>query len=142
MNKKTLESFTLKINEMEATTRASIESLHQQAKALEEGSKNMDSFDQSSNNSEMNRLRNLESQANRQLVSIVAAKDRIAKNKFGICLTCEEDIPAKRLLSNPLSIRCIDCQQDLEDSQRIHKTKNSGGIINGGDSTTPTPEED
>jgi RNA polymerase-binding transcription factor DksA len=37
---------------------------------------------------------------------------------FGVCITCEEDIPEKRLFSNPLCSRCLECQEDVEREQK------------------------
>lgn len=139
MNKKTLEAFKTQINEMEAQTHNSITSLTSEAKALEEASQGLDSFDISTNNSEMNRLKNLKAQEDRKLLQIKAAKTRILNNKFGICLECDEDIPLNRLKSHPLSIRCIDCQSDLEDST---KSRGRGGLFNESSESASTQDED
>lgn len=37
-----------------------------------------------------------------------------------ICVDCDERIPHARLLAYPQSVRCIDCQSDLERQQQ-HK---------------------
>ncbi|MBZ5590941.1 MAG: TraR/DksA family transcriptional regulator [Acidobacteriia bacterium] len=56
-----------------------------------------------------------------QLKLIEEALDRIEAGDYGICLSCEEPIPAKRLEALPWAKFCVTCQQSLsgmqEDSQ-------------------------
>lgn len=33
----------------------------------------------------------------------------IEAGRYGICFTCQEDIPRDRLEANPLAVRCMDC---------------------------------
>lgn len=40
---------------------------------------------------------------------IDAALKRIDEGEYGYCVTCGEDIPAKRLDFDPAAARCIDC---------------------------------
>lgn len=39
---------------------------------------------------------------------------RIAQGGYGVCSDCGADIPARRLESQPLALRCVDCQSDSE----------------------------
>ncbi len=48
-----------------------------------------------------------------QLRMIEEALDRIEAGDYGICLGCEEPIPAKRLQAVPWAKYCVTCQQEL-----------------------------
>ena len=52
-----------------------------------------------------------------QLRLIEEALDRIAAGDYGICLSCEEPIPAKRLEALPWAKFCVTCQQSLSSLQ-------------------------
>jgi DnaK suppressor protein len=45
---------------------------------------------------------------------ITAALERIDNGSFGICLSCEEEIAAKRLAAVPWTALCIGCQEVAE----------------------------
>ena len=44
-----------------------------------------------------------------ELKRIDAALQRLEDGSYGACLSCGEDIPAKRLRSDPMTPLCIDC---------------------------------
>jgi DnaK suppressor protein len=46
-----------------------------------------------------------------QLRLIEEALDRIEAGDYGVCLGCEEPIPAKRLQAVPWAKFCVECQQ-------------------------------
>lgn len=48
---------------------------------------------------------------------IVAARQRIAAGKYGICTYCGSEIDYERLLVYPTAKRCIKCQREHEDSK-------------------------
>jgi DnaK suppressor protein len=48
-----------------------------------------------------------------QLQMIEAALDRLSSNDYGICLGCEEPIPAKRLKALPWARYCVGCQESI-----------------------------
>jgi DnaK suppressor protein len=63
----------------------------------------------------------------RQLRLIEEALDRLRGGHYGLCLSCEERIPAKRLHALPWARYCVTCEQkagageeagDLEDAPR------------------------
>jgi DnaK suppressor protein len=45
----------------------------------------------------------------RNISEIQQALERIAKNAYGVCVTCEETIPDKRLQAIPWTRLCVDC---------------------------------
>src|SRR5579862_3753578 len=51
-----------------------------------------------------------------QLRMIEEALDRIEAGDYGVCLRCEEPIPAKRLQAVPWAKYCVGCQQELSNN--------------------------
>jgi DnaK suppressor protein len=51
------------------------------------------------------------------LRSVEAALKRIAKDEFGVCLLCEEEIPDKRLNALPWAAYCVRCQEMMDQAQ-------------------------
>jgi DnaK suppressor protein len=45
----------------------------------------------------------------RNVAEIEQALERIAKNEYGVCVTCETPIPDKRLNAIPWTRLCVDC---------------------------------
>ena len=50
----------------------------------------------------------------RRLRDIEAALGRIEKDSFGVCVDCEEQIPAKRLAALPWASRCVSCRETVD----------------------------
>jgi len=48
-----------------------------------------------------------------QLRMIEEALDRLSSGDFGVCLACEEAIPAKRLKALPWARYCVSCQEAI-----------------------------
>ncbi len=44
-----------------------------------------------------------------EIARIKAALARIDSDEYGYCLRCEEDIPQKRLASDPSATLCVEC---------------------------------
>jgi len=57
---------------------------------------------------------NLASNQQEFLYQIDEALKRIEDKSFGVCETCEKDIPLKRLKALPFAKLCIKCQEDAE----------------------------
>lgn len=55
-----------------------------------------------------------------QLRLIEEALDRIHSGDYGVCLACEEAIPAKRLHALPWARYCVSCQEEIGASQDRH----------------------
>ena len=55
-----------------------------------------------------------------QLRLIEEALDRIHSGDYGVCLACEEPIPAKRLQALPWARYCVTCQEEAGASQDRH----------------------
>lgn len=52
------------------------------------------------------------------LADIRAALDRIEDGTYGICEDCDDDIAPRRLAAVPWALRCIRCQEALENSDQ------------------------
>lgn len=50
----------------------------------------------------------------RELREIAVARERLAQGEINECIECGGEIGFKRLLANPVAVRCIDCQGRLE----------------------------
>ena len=61
-----------------------------------------------------------------QLRMIEEALDRIEAGDYGICLSCEEPIPPKRLEALPWAKFCVSCQQSLGSMQDDSETAKPG----------------
>ena len=48
-----------------------------------------------------------------QLRMIDEALDRFESGEYGICLSCEEEIPSKRLTALPWAQYCVPCQEQV-----------------------------
>nr|HET7859192.1 TraR/DksA family transcriptional regulator [Caldimonas sp.] len=49
-----------------------------------------------------------------ELRQIAAAKERMARGEYGICIACGSEIPVERLQAQPAAARCLPCQQRFE----------------------------
>ena len=54
-----------------------------------------------------------------QLRMINEALDRVDAGDYGICLSCEEEIPGKRLAALPWAKYCIPCQEQVSASEKM-----------------------
>jgi len=59
------------------------------------------------------------SQSRTQLRKVELALDRISAGEFGVCAACDGAISLKRLQALPWASKCIECQEQSEQS-RIH----------------------
>ncbi len=48
---------------------------------------------------------------------------RIEQGSYGICTDCGADVPVERLRSQPLALRCIDCQLHNEQLGRVRPAR-------------------
>jgi DnaK suppressor protein len=52
--------------------------------------------------------------ASRRLREVESALRRLAEDDFGVCVECDELIPARRLAAIPWAIRCVSCQDAVD----------------------------
>lgn len=56
----------------------------------------------------------LEKTLEKSLKDVKKALDRIAKNEYGFCKYCKQEIDAKRLKARPTSSACVSCKTKLK----------------------------
>jgi DnaK suppressor protein len=66
-----------------------------------------------------------------QLRLVEEALDRIHTGDYGVCLSCEKPIPAKRLQALPWAKYCVTCQQNLGRMQQIETEEARPGAPGG-----------
>lgn len=49
-----------------------------------------------------------------ELREIAAARARMERGEYGVCVDCGVDIPAARMEAQPMALRCIPCQEKYE----------------------------
>lgn len=59
-------------------------------------------------------LLNLSENQRRKILDIDAALERLARGEYGMCLRCEEEIPARRMEVRPFSRYCVECKTEVE----------------------------
>jgi len=62
-----------------------------------------------------------------QLRLIEEALDRIEAGDYGVCLGCEQPIPAKRLQALPWAKYCVECQQAQSNGDDSHSPRMPAG---------------
>ena len=50
----------------------------------------------------------------RELRDLEAARSRIARDEYGVCIDCGPEIAVQRLLAQPTATRCLTCQAFYE----------------------------
>lgn len=70
--------------------------------------------DMSSNSYNQEVLMYLSETQRSRVRDIDAALDRMDKGVYGLCLRCEEEIPARRMEVRPFSRYCVDCKAEVE----------------------------
>jgi len=63
-----------------------------------------------------------------KLRMVEEALDRLAAGDYGVCLSCERRIPAKRLRAVPWARYCVECQERLA-ARREQSRRLSPGIF-------------
>lgn len=76
--------------------------------------------DQASAEMDQNFELRLKEREQKLLKKIDEALERLAANTYGICESCGQEIPYKRLKARPVTTLCIECktQQELEEKIR------------------------
>lgn len=128
MDKKTLKEFTEILNKSETDTKLAILELDKNLEELE-ASNEGDAFDKATTLVDITRLKSIIHSRQNQLLRIKAAKTRIDSGKFGECVSCGAEISKKRLVANPTSLLCIDCQEEKELDAKDSKARYGGGTM-------------
>lgn len=62
------------------------------------------------------------------LKQIDHALDRVQAGEYGICVECENPIPAKRLAAAPEATRCVRCQEAVERGGQAEADSPAAGL--------------
>ena len=80
---------------------------------------------------QMNRevaIRNLDRES-KLLKSVEEALDRLETGAFGVCLSCDEAIPEKRLQALPWASHCVVCQEKLDRRRALGECKDNIDLL-------------
>jgi len=58
-----------------------------------------------------------------ELAGLDSALQRLAEGEYGICVECGETIARDRLYANPAALRCAECQQFAEHTERLARAR-------------------
>jgi len=116
MDKKKLETFKKRLEERQQELRKIVSRTEQDGRAAD--SENAQDIADKAANSYTKEFLFHQSNNERQLLAMVeGALDRIRTATFGQCISCGEEINAKRLEAVPWTRFCIACQEKLERGQ-------------------------
>jgi DnaK suppressor protein len=116
MDKKKLETFKKRLEERQQELRKIVSRTEQDGRAAD--SENAQDIADKAANSYTKEFLFHQSNNERQLLAMVeGALDRIRTGTFGQCISCGEEINAKRLEAVPWTRFCIACQEKLERGQ-------------------------
>jgi len=122
MNRKEEKDYLDKLNLLETQSMRTCMEIKANIASLE-GAENMDEIDRSTIGADISRLKAVLFQSETRLKQVHAARERIKNKTFGLCISCDDEIPKNRLIANPLSLRCLACQEEQELIQREAKLK-------------------
>ena len=113
MDKKKLDYFRKKLETRQQELRRMVSRTEQDGRTADEGSA-QDVADKAANSYNKEFLFH-QSNNDRQLLQMVdGALSRLREGSFGECISCGEEINAKRLEAVPWTRHCIECQEKLE----------------------------
>jgi len=116
MDKKKLETFKKRLEERQQELRKIVSRTEQDGRAAD--SENAQDIADKAANSYTKEFLFHQSNNERQLLAMVeGALDRIRTGTFGQCISCGEEINAKRLEAVPWTRFCINCQEKMERGQ-------------------------
>lgn len=113
MDKKKIEYFRKRLEIRQQDLRRMVTRTEQDGRSVDEGSA-QDVADKAANSYNKEFLFH-QSNNDRQLLQMVdGALSRMREGNFGECISCGEEINAKRLEAVPWTRHCIECQEKLE----------------------------
>ena len=116
MDKKRLESFKKRLEERQQSLRKTVSRTEEDGRIADQDSA-QDIADRAASSYTKEFLFS-QSNNERQLLAMVeTALQRIREGAFGECVSCGNEINAKRLEAVPWTRYCIECQEKLENGQ-------------------------
>lgn len=140
MKKTLLKKLTEKLSEMRKNIEVEISELSTEMKTTRDSLSEGDEGDVAATTAMLSRLQSLMHQKSMRRTQIQAAFNRIENGTYGICIDTGEDIEEQRLLANPLALRSLEAQEDLEKEQKQRKL--AGGYLRGDETANSAAGED
>jgi DnaK suppressor protein len=75
--------------------------------------------DEGSNVYERERLATIQAEIEERIRLVTAAQERLADGTYGVCERCGKKIAAARLEALPFAQYCIDCQEIVDEEERV-----------------------
>jgi len=117
MDKQTLDQFRAKMEARRLALLESIARTEEYGRAPEEDFAAQDIADRAASSVNKEFLF-AQSRAERQMLhQVESGLSRIREGSFGVCITCGEDINAKRMEAVPWAVHCVACQEKIEKGQ-------------------------
>ena len=85
----------------------------------ESDSKFQDPLDRASFDALQNMQLRIKNRESNLIFKIKGALERIEDGTFGICESCGDDIPLKRLMARPVTNKCIECKTKEESFEKV-----------------------
>lgn len=121
MDKKKLESFKKRLEDRQRELRQNVSRTEQDGRAADLDTA-QDIADRASSSYQKEFLFHQSSSERQTLQMVEAALNRIREGTFGECISCGNEINAKRLEAVPWTRYCIECQEKLEKGQLEQET--------------------
>ena len=116
MDKKKLDTFKKRLEEKQSEIRKIVQRTEQDGRDAD-SEVAQDIADKAANSYNKEFLFHQSTAERRQLNMIQGALDRIRSGNYGQCISCGDDINAKRLEAVPWTRYCINCQEKMEKGQ-------------------------
>jgi DnaK suppressor protein len=116
MDKKKLESFKKRLEDRQRELRQNVTRTEQDGRAADMDTA-QDIADRASSSYQKEFLFHQSSSERQTLQMVEGALSRIREGTFGECISCGNEINAKRLEAVPWTRYCIECQEKLEKGQ-------------------------
>jgi DnaK suppressor protein len=117
MNKKEREEFRKKLLEKKSAILRKLNELTSESKEMETNVA-QDVVDKAETSYTKEFLLSLSDADREQLLLIDEALKRLARDEFGICQLCHQEIGRKRIEALPWTPYCIDCQEKAEEESK------------------------
>ena len=117
MNKKQLKYFKEILERQLETLLA--QSGHTLSELASQNSCEIESLDQVSVYTDQVMKLRIKTRESYLIKKVINALDRIENKTFGICESCGNDIPLKRLMARPVTNKCIECKTKEESFEKV-----------------------
>jgi DnaK suppressor protein len=121
MDKKKLETFKKRLEERQRELRQNVSRTEQDGRSADLDTA-QDIADRASSSYQKEFLFHQSSSERQTLQMVESALNRIREGTFGECISCGNEINAKRLEAVPWTRYCIDCQEKMEKGQLEQET--------------------